>query len=679
LEPSLIVRGSRPEIFVSYLLTFSIYLVVSFGTSYSALFHQATVYTEDTMRQAERHVDEMTANMIGTNLLQPMQFVLSAPVDAKCPRQIFLLTDGSVDNTSAVLSLVRQSVGDNQRIFTLGVGSDAGRALVAGIARFGRGKAEFVRSGQRLEAPVMRHIKRALQPALSDVEVEWGSAELGDKFEVVPTNADPHFPPVFDGERLTLSTFFKSSVPVGSEDEKTVVPLKISGRMRDEKFSFTVDLNLKWLKNGSAAHRITANAAINLMQRNKGHETRKADIVDLAVTYGIASKFTSLVAVEERDGTAATGDMVRVDVNSKQQADVSGRVAILPEIEAQIARVREITHENLDMLMDRGEKLDELVLRTDALQQQSQQFQKRSAAVAAEEPARSRASAESKKERKKSSGGLFSGLFGKKDKESARDQQQERAPPTMALMSESEDEEGAGSLNADDDAFAMPMEWEAKARSSSPRAWEQEESNFSGFAYAAGASAPPPPPAAAGPMGYASPAPPSAVPGYGAPAPSSASRGGASQEKLSALRRREESDLLPTIGYNSQSFAKAAPVQPVSVPANNAMRPLDRFVRMIRAAGNFNLADISIVAEKSESVLRSVAPDSLSSVADRETTFSIWATALALVIFTTKFNDAKDEWETVAAKAKRWLTRAIEEAKVSVTVDALLEAAKKAL
>lgn len=42
-----------------------------------------------------------------------------------------------------------------------------------GIAKYGRGKDEFVVSGERMEGKVMRQLKKALQPILKDVKVDW--------------------------------------------------------------------------------------------------------------------------------------------------------------------------------------------------------------------------------------------------------------------------------------------------------------------------------------------------------------------------------------------------------------------------------------------------------------------------------------------------------------------------
>ena len=49
------------------------------------------------------------------------------------------------------------------RVFTFGIGNDASKTLVTGMAEAGEGKAEFVRPGDNMEEKVLRQLQRALQ------------------------------------------------------------------------------------------------------------------------------------------------------------------------------------------------------------------------------------------------------------------------------------------------------------------------------------------------------------------------------------------------------------------------------------------------------------------------------------------------------------------------------------
>ena len=60
--------------------------------------------------------------------------------------QVFVLTDGQVSNTEAVISLVEKN-NANTRVFSLGIGSSVSHHLVEGLARAGKGTSQFVTGG----------------------------------------------------------------------------------------------------------------------------------------------------------------------------------------------------------------------------------------------------------------------------------------------------------------------------------------------------------------------------------------------------------------------------------------------------------------------------------------------------------------------------------------------------
>jgi hypothetical protein len=166
--------------------------IISFGDAYTKLFPSPQPYSERTFAQARDAVATFQGNMGGTALLQPLQDILGQPLDMqKCPagRQLFILTDGEVKNTKQVLDLIR-TTSSTTKVFTFGVGADASRTLVEGMAREGRGKAEFVVAGERLQAKVQRQVKRALQPAVTDLSLRFltlvDGRDISEEFTVAP-------------------------------------------------------------------------------------------------------------------------------------------------------------------------------------------------------------------------------------------------------------------------------------------------------------------------------------------------------------------------------------------------------------------------------------------------------------------------------------------------------------
>jgi Ca-activated chloride channel family protein len=167
--------------------------VCRFGSRYELLFTQPTPYTGESLRQALAYVHR-GADLGGTELLPPLQGIFAHQPRVGAQRQIILLTDGQVSNEPAVIELARKHRGEN-RIFSFGIGAAASANLVKGLARATGGASEFITAGERIEDKVLRTFGRMASPRVSDVDIDFGDADVQTLAEIGP---------VFDGESLAV-------------------------------------------------------------------------------------------------------------------------------------------------------------------------------------------------------------------------------------------------------------------------------------------------------------------------------------------------------------------------------------------------------------------------------------------------------------------------------------------
>lgn len=271
--------------------------IIGFGSRHDVLFPESRRYDEDSLATASAHVGQLQADLGGTEILGALEAAFSMPARPGLARQLFVLTDGQVTNTAAVLRCARQH-GHRARIFTFGIGAGASQHLVRGLARAGHGAAEFIAPGERLEGKVLRQLARALAPAVSDVRIDWGG---------LPVEQAPHrLPPLFAGERSIVygllrgeprpaRVVLRGRTPAGALEaeldidpatarhERTVVTLAARALIRDLE------------ERTSARHEQDGS-----QQAREDDSRVKEAIVRLATTYGLASSCTSFVAVEER-------------------------------------------------------------------------------------------------------------------------------------------------------------------------------------------------------------------------------------------------------------------------------------------------------------------------------------------------------------------------------------------
>eukprot|EP01137_Pigoraptor_chileana_P018478 Opistho-2@78016 len=308
--------------------------IVGFGSSYEFLFKESAKYDDKSMATASTHAQSLQADLGGTELLNPMEAILKRPQIKGYPRQVFVLTDGQISNTDQVISLVTKH-SDTTRVFALGIGHSVSRHLVEGLARAGKGTAQFVVDGESMEAKVMRQLKHAIQPALSDVRIDWGESTapapaaatapeatqeppkrslLGYRKPSVPKastvppptwsmQAPFTLPPVFDGERFIAYCIFRGvrsapatvKVVANSPDGPLEAELKVG---EDNCFE------------GNTVHRLAARALIRDLEEDRSYmhkapgvvtptsQAVDAEVERLALKYSLASRRTAFVAVD---------------------------------------------------------------------------------------------------------------------------------------------------------------------------------------------------------------------------------------------------------------------------------------------------------------------------------------------------------------------------------------------
>ncbi|XP_068097859.1 von Willebrand factor A domain-containing protein 5B1 isoform X2 [Hyperolius riggenbachi] len=189
------VRDAMLVILKSLMPT-SLFNIIGFGSSFKSLFPCSQSYNEESLAIACESIKKLRADMGGTNILSPLNWILRQPVCRGYPRLLFLLTDGAVSNTGKVIELIRHH-SSFTRCYSFGIGQNACRRLVQGVASVSRGSAEFLVEGERLQPKMLQSLKKSMAPVLSDVTVEWVFPECT---EVLISPISSSF--LFPGDRL---------------------------------------------------------------------------------------------------------------------------------------------------------------------------------------------------------------------------------------------------------------------------------------------------------------------------------------------------------------------------------------------------------------------------------------------------------------------------------------------
>jgi Ca-activated chloride channel family protein len=227
----------------------------------------------------------------GTEIVTALESALNLPADAARTRFVVFLTDGAVSAEARTLESLRRKLG-SARVFTFGIGPSVNRALLAQMARFGRGEAEFLQSDEDIEGAIIRFQDRVSFPALTDITLRWKGAKAWDLYPA-------RLPDLYIGQPLLICGRYKAS---GKSDPV----LLVSGRRGEEAFEAEVTLQAGQAADTALA-RVWARARVDELLDQAVFEPDKADtirsaVIGLSLEHRLVTPFSAFVAVDEQPG-----------------------------------------------------------------------------------------------------------------------------------------------------------------------------------------------------------------------------------------------------------------------------------------------------------------------------------------------------------------------------------------
>ncbi len=212
-------------------------------------------------------------------------------------RRIVFLTDGAVGNEDQVFSRVHKDLG-NVRLHVLGIGAAPNRYLMRKMAGFGRGLCSFIPDASDAEQRMQRFLHRLARPVLADLDLEWSGGEV----EAYPSK----LPDLYLGQPMFIAVKLADSV---APDVGPVLRGRLAGG----------DIEIAAIPGAGPATGIGvrwARARIDdlMDQRFEGaaEETVRSRVVEVALAFGLVTRYTSMVAVEDFVSSVAEADTCNV-------------------------------------------------------------------------------------------------------------------------------------------------------------------------------------------------------------------------------------------------------------------------------------------------------------------------------------------------------------------------------
>lgn len=255
--------------------------IIDFDSRFTKLFPEPRSADTKMLKKAEKFVRKLRADG-GTNMAEPLAAALAMRSDENYLKQIIFITDGSVSNEQQLFSLLDKNLGKS-RLFTVGIGSAPNSYFMRKAAEFGRGSFTYIGSIDEVKPQMSDLFKKLGSPVLQDLELVFPDG----------TNAEiwPEFiPDLYAGEPVII--------PIKFENRPAWVTIK--GRS-DQVWVRNITINQEQENPGISSlwARKKIGSLMDKMVRGESEDKIKPQVLEVALSHHLLSKYTSFVAVDE--------------------------------------------------------------------------------------------------------------------------------------------------------------------------------------------------------------------------------------------------------------------------------------------------------------------------------------------------------------------------------------------
>jgi Ca-activated chloride channel homolog len=278
--------------------------VVRFNHVARSLFEAPQPASSERVEQARRWVGALRADG-GTELGAALTQAFAGAAPEGFVRQVVLATDAAIGNEQALFAQIERQRGA-ARLFPVGIGSAPNGHFIRRAAELGRGSPAMIRAIDEVGERMQALFAKLDRPLLQDLELQWPQAS-----EVYPER----LPDLYAGEPLLVV----ARLPHLQGE------LRVSGRMHDQLWRSALRLDPLLLSPAEGVGRLWARARIEalddaLRQGADPAEVRAATL-EVALRHGLASRYTSLVAVERQPARPAAQPLAATEIANAAPAD----------------------------------------------------------------------------------------------------------------------------------------------------------------------------------------------------------------------------------------------------------------------------------------------------------------------------------------------------------------------
>ena len=162
------------ELFLQSLPVDSYYQIIGFGSHFKKYDETPKEYTKTNIENSLKIIKTLDADLGGTNIYDPLKDIYTNEQqydEIKLPKNIFLLTDGEIENKSETLELIEKN-SSKFSIFSIGIGDSFDEDLIKNAGIIGKGGFNFCYNLEELNSVIVNEIKKSISPYITNINIE---------------------------------------------------------------------------------------------------------------------------------------------------------------------------------------------------------------------------------------------------------------------------------------------------------------------------------------------------------------------------------------------------------------------------------------------------------------------------------------------------------------------------
>ena len=265
----------------------SYYQIIGFGSHYEKYDESPKECTQQNIKESIKLIETLKADKGGTDIYSPLKNIYESNSDydkIKLPKNIFLLTDGEVENKKETLQIIEEN--NNQFfVYAIGIGSNFDEDLVKNAGVLGKGNFDFCSDVKYLNKIIVKEIKNSSYPFSYDFVLnssldEKNLYKLENNIHIIKQNHYVNNKYIIEGKKDEIT-----------KNEKIKLNIKYKKYNNEEELNENYEINPAEIPEGNELSKLIINEYLN-----KEKALNEEEKIKLVLKYQILTDYTSLFA-----------------------------------------------------------------------------------------------------------------------------------------------------------------------------------------------------------------------------------------------------------------------------------------------------------------------------------------------------------------------------------------------